>query len=174
MSVVSNSSPLISLGKLDMLFLLKKLYGEVIVLQAVYDEVVVRGLKEDRKDAFQVVSLIEGGIICIENIDVGEDVLNEILGRGEIETIIYASRKRADLVLMDDLPARIEARKRNLKVKGTIGILYEAYCKNFLDWYNFQGVIQEIISRKDIWIHEDLCKEVLARAKMVNYQKKMR
>jgi predicted nucleic acid-binding protein len=72
MSVVSNSSPLISLGKLDMLFLLKKLYGRIIVLQAVYEEVVVRGLKEDRKDAFQVVSLIEGGIICIENVDVGE------------------------------------------------------------------------------------------------------
>lgn len=165
MSVVSNSSPLISLGKLDMLFLLKKLYERVIILQAVYEEVVVRGSKEGRKDAFQVASFIKKGIICIENIDVDEDVLNKTLGRGEIETIIYASKKRVDLVLIDDLPARIEARKRNLKVKGTIGILYEAYRKNILDWYNFQDVIQEIISRKDIWIHEDLCKEVLARAK---------
>ena len=165
MSVVSNSSPLISLGKLDMLFLLKKLYERVIILQAVYEEVVVRGSKEGRKDAFQVASLIKRGIICIENIDIDEDVLNKTLGRGEIETIIYASRKSADLVLIDDLPARIEARKRNLKVKGTIGILYEAYRKNILDWYGFQGVIQEIISRKDIWIHENLCKAVLARAK---------
>ena len=69
MSVVSNSSPLISLGKLDMLFLLKKLYKRVIILQAVYEEVVVRGSKEDRKDAFQVASFIKKGIICIENID---------------------------------------------------------------------------------------------------------
>ncbi len=90
------------------------------------------------------------------------------MGRGEIETIIYASGRGADLVLMDDLPARIEARKRNLKVKGTIGVLYEAYCKDFLDWDSFQSVLQEIISRKDIWIHEELCKEVLAKARMVN------
>lgn len=52
MNVVSNSSPLISLGKLDMLFLLEKLYGRVIILQAAYGEVVVTGLKEERKDAF--------------------------------------------------------------------------------------------------------------------------
>jgi len=70
MNVVSNSSPLISLGKLDMLFLLEKLYGKVIIMQAVYGEVVVRGLKEERKDAFHVAALIERGIICIENIEV--------------------------------------------------------------------------------------------------------
>ncbi len=61
MIVVSNSSPLISLGKLDMLFLLKKLYGRVIISQAVCEEVVMRGLEENRKDASQVVTLIEDG-----------------------------------------------------------------------------------------------------------------
>lgn len=168
MIVVSNSSPLISLGKLDMLFLLEKLYGRVIISQAVYEEVVVRGLAENRKDASQVVTLMEGGAICVEKVEAGEDVLTDTLERGEIETILYASGKRADLVLMDDLRARIEARKRNLKVKGTIGVLYEAYCKDFLDRNSFQSVLQEIISRKDIWIHEELCKEVLAEARMVN------
>lgn len=168
MIVVSNSSSLISLGKLGMLFLLKKLYGRVIISQAVYEEVVVRGLEENHKEASQVVILIENGTICIENVEAEEDVLNDTLGRGEIETIIYASGKRADLILMDDLRARIEARKKNLKVKGTIGVLYDAYCKDFLDWDNFQIVLQEIVSRKDIWIHEELCKEVLAKARMVN------
>lgn len=165
MNVVSNSSPLISLGKLNMLFLLENLYGRIIILEAVYEEVVVKGLKEGRKDASCVATLIEDGTICIEHVEVEESVLNEMLGRGETETIVFASRKRIDLVLVDDLLARIEARKRNLKVKGTIGILYEAYCKNFLDWDRFQGVMQEILSRKDIWVHEDLCKAVLDRAK---------
>jgi len=163
MSVVSNSSPLISLGKLDMLFLLKKLYGRVIVLQAVYEEVVIQSPEEDRKNALSVMNLINDGTIRVETIEIGKDVLSETLGRGEIETIAYASKKGANLILMDDLLARIEARRRNLGVKGTIGILYEAYCKNFLDWISFQSVIQEIILRKDIWIHEDLCKEVLMK-----------
>lgn len=172
MNVVSNSSPLISLGKLDMLFLLEKLFGKVIVPQAVYEEVVVKGSEEERKDVFHVVALIDQGIIRIENVETREDVLEKRLGRGETEAIILASRKKADVILMDDLLARIEARKRNLKVKGTVGILYQAYCRNFLDWSGFQSVMEEIISRRDIWVHEDLCKEVLENAKALKHQSK--
>jgi predicted nucleic acid-binding protein len=170
MNVVSNSSPLISLGKLDMLFLLEKLFGKVIIPQAVYEEVVVKGSEEESKDAFHVAALIDQGIIRVEIVEMREDVLDKRLGRGEIEAIIFASRKKADVILMDDLLARIEARERNLKVKGTVGILYQAYCENFLGWGSFHSVIEEIVSRRDIWVHEDLCKEVLERARTLNHQ----
>lgn len=165
MNVVSDSSPLISLGKLQALFLLEKLYGKVIVLHAVYEEVVGEGL-EIYKDTFQVLTLIKNGVIVVETVEV-EEALMRGLGRGEIETIVYALGKNVDLVLMDDLLARNEAKKRNLNVKGTIGVLYEAYKKGFLEWNKFQEIIQEIISRNDIWIHEDLCNHVLKRAKML-------
>lgn len=87
------------------------------------------------------------------------------MGRGEVETLVYASRITADLILMDDLLARIEARRRNFRVKGTLGILYEAYKKGFLELNNFENLIQEIILRNDIWIHKELCKNVLKKAK---------
>lgn len=38
MNVVSDSSPLISLGKLNSLFLLKGLYGKTVIVKAVYEE----------------------------------------------------------------------------------------------------------------------------------------
>lgn len=41
--VVSNSSPLIHLSRIGRLYLLKELFGEVIILHAVYHEVVVEG-----------------------------------------------------------------------------------------------------------------------------------
>lgn len=43
MKVVSDSSPLISLGKLNCLFLLERLYGKITIVRAVYDEVVIKG-----------------------------------------------------------------------------------------------------------------------------------
>jgi hypothetical protein len=43
--VVANSGPLMALGKLGLLELLPRLYGQVRLPTAVYTEVVVRGVK---------------------------------------------------------------------------------------------------------------------------------
>lgn len=40
MIVISDTTPIISLIKIDKLFLLQKLFGKVIIPQAVYDELV--------------------------------------------------------------------------------------------------------------------------------------
>lgn len=170
MNVVSNSSPLISLGKLNVLFLFGTLYGEVIITKAVYEEVVVKGFEEGCDDAVLVEKCIRDKIIGVRNIQVGKEVvgLDKRLGKGEIETIIYASRNDSDLVLMDDLLARIEARKRNLKIKGTLGVLYEAYRRTILKWDELENLIKEIISRNDIWIHKELCTNVLEKARTLS------
>ncbi len=44
MIIVSNATPLISLSKIDRLFLLQELFGNVFIPDAVYKEVVVQGL----------------------------------------------------------------------------------------------------------------------------------
>jgi len=44
MSIVSNASPIISLARIGKLDLLHQLYGELIVPEAVWDEVVVKGI----------------------------------------------------------------------------------------------------------------------------------
>ena len=166
MKVVSDSSPLISLGKLNCLFLLERLYGKITIVRAVYDEVVIKGLREF-EDAVHVESFVKKRTILVEDVYIHDEWsdLNKKLGRGEVETLVYASRITADLILMDDLLARIEARRRNFRVKGTLGILYEAYKKGFLELNNFENLIQEIILRNDIWIHKELCKNVLKKAK---------
>lgn len=43
MKVVSNTSPLIHLARIGRLDLLETLYGELLIPQAVWEEVVVRG-----------------------------------------------------------------------------------------------------------------------------------
>lgn len=51
MIVVSNSGPLMALGKLGLLELLPKLYGQVRLPTGVFTEVVVRGVERGRSDA---------------------------------------------------------------------------------------------------------------------------
>jgi len=46
MSVVSNASPIIYLARLRQLDLLRHLYGEIFVPEAVWEEVVVKGKRK--------------------------------------------------------------------------------------------------------------------------------
>jgi len=45
------------------------------------------------------------------------------LGRGESEAIVTAIENLADLVVLDDHVARLEASRMGLNVKGTLGII---------------------------------------------------
>lgn len=54
------------------------------------------------------------------------------IDKGEAETISLSIDKNADLVLIDNLHARIGARSKNLRVKGTIGVLFEAHRQDII------------------------------------------
>ena len=60
-------------------------------------------------------------------------VLRRSLGDGERETIGLALQLRADLVIVDDLPARRAARAAGLHVVGTVGLLLGAKRRGLLD-----------------------------------------
>lgn len=50
--IVSDASPLINLARLSHFDLLADFYGQVVIPQAVYDEVVVRGAGRDGSTSF--------------------------------------------------------------------------------------------------------------------------
>lgn len=77
---------------------------------------------------------------------------------------------KADLILIDEEMARDEARIAGVKVKGTIGILMEAYKKGILPVEDLEYTIEQIKVRKDIWISKKLCDEVLEKIKDPSYQ----
>ena len=57
--VVADAGPLMALAKLNVLPLLKRLYGRVLVSQTVYDEVVTEGLARGYPDAGVVQRLLK-------------------------------------------------------------------------------------------------------------------
>ncbi|PKP59656.1 MAG: hypothetical protein CVT89_00995 [Candidatus Altiarchaeales archaeon HGW-Altiarchaeales-2] len=169
MKVISNSGPLIALGKLNRLNLLKELYGKVLVPDIVYREVVVEGMRLGEIDAFRADLLVDKVLIPLATEFETSDMEREYgIHPGEAAAIKLALDECADLTLIDDLQARTAARENNLKIKGAVGVLVDSYKKGFINFYEFESLINELAERKDIWVSGELCKDILKRMKDIN------
>lgn len=121
--VVSNSSPIIHLAKIDQLSLLPDFFGELIIPPAVYQECITDGkgrpevVKIKRASWLRVVQVANQNLVRLLNADVD---------RGEAEAIALALETQASLILLDDADAREKARLYHLKMTGLLGILLRA------------------------------------------------
>lgn len=125
MIVVSNAGPLISISKLKLFHHLPTLYENLVIPDAVYDEVVTKGA--GRPGVAEVLNGLESGFIHRKHAGntLAVSALSEFFGIGEAEAIILAAEISADIILLDDNKARIIANSMNLHVIGTIGILLD-------------------------------------------------
>lgn len=162
--IIINAGPLIALAKLNQLHLLGELYAEVTVPDAVYAEVVTQGLARGEPDAL-VVRLFwnqrQWPITTVAHLHPGSYQSEAILDRGESAVIALGLTKPGSLLLLDDTVARAEAHRLGLAVKGTLGVLAEAYRHRKLQRAQLELLFEEIAVRSDIWISAMLCRQVL-------------
>jgi len=153
-----------ALGKLGILDLFHHLYERVYVPTAVYTEVVVRGSEHGYSDAHVAKLAIQREhlvVIDMDNSELPDEISNLPLDIGERQALYLAIRDEADLILLDDLMAREEAHIRGLTVKGTLGVIVQAYRAGQLQFGEVETLIQTIVTRDDIWIAAELCHRVL-------------
>jgi predicted nucleic acid-binding protein len=95
---VSNAGPLIALGKLGRLGLLRKIYDEIFIPREVYHEVVVNGLGFGASEAQAVEYLVQQGLIQVAQVPLPSPLPEwaQAIDLGEIETIILAQEQAAD------------------------------------------------------------------------------
>jgi predicted nucleic acid-binding protein len=84
-----------------------------------------------------------------------------ILDPGETEVLALARTLPDAMVLLDDEAARTEARRMKLRMRGTLGLLSQAYYSGILSLPQVELLIQDIAARPDIWIGTRLCEQVL-------------
>jgi predicted nucleic acid-binding protein len=75
--------------------------------------------------------------------------------------LALAQTIKSPLVLIDDEIARSEARRLQLRVHGTLGVLVQAYQQGLLSFSQVRMLFQEIGAKADIWITAKLCQQVL-------------
>src|SRR5512137_1183969 len=129
-TVLCNAGPLIALGKLNRLELLAELYGQVQVPRAVFDEAVTQGLALGASDA-RTIRLFwqakDWPIIQVTAATLAAYTPSVTLDPGETEVLALAQTLPDVLVLLDDETARAEARRLKLRVRGTLGVLTQAF-----------------------------------------------
>lgn len=150
--IVSNTTPLISLMKISQLEILEKIYSEIIIPEAVYEEIEAGKHKEFYRD----LSKIEW--IKIQSIDDKNSVDYYLdLDAGEAETIILASEIGADLIILDEKLGRFHAKNIGLKVTGTIGVLVKARKMGLIP--KMKPLLIEL-TKKNVWISDVLISQV--------------
>ncbi len=123
MLVVSNSSPLIHLGKIGLLDLLAERFDQVLVPKAVWQEAVEEGGDEPDAKAIATASWIKVQEVPFSPL---LTTLSALLDKGEAEAIVLAMEVRADLILLDESDARRIAELYGLRKTGLLGVLIEA------------------------------------------------
>lgn len=156
MIVVADTSPLnylILIGEADLLY---RLYGRVLIPQAVLSE-----LKHPQAPTF-VSEWISRPPLWLEIHEViarSED-RNDELDPGESEALALAEQYKPDvLLLIDEETGRLEALRRNIRTTGTLGILDDAAARRFTDLESAIGRLRDTIFRAS----ESLLELLLAR-----------
>ena len=143
MLIVADTTPLISLMKIERLDLLEKLFQRVVIPDAVYRELTssVSFPEEARQIAksefIDRISVADARSIDLFRRSAGLDL-------GESEAIIYASAHHADILLMDEAKGRQIAKTMGLTVMGTIGILLESFGEGFLAAEDIESALAKL------------------------------
>ena len=121
--VIVNSTPLIILSNINHLDLLKKLYSEIYIPEAVFNEVT-----EKADSACQQIKNNTDWIhVCKITDESQKKMYQAKLHAGEVEVMILAQEKpEADLVILDDNAAKKTAKFLGLKVTGSLGVILKA------------------------------------------------
>lgn len=153
MIVVSDTSPINYLVLIGEITLLAHLFGEIIIPQAVLEELQQTGTPEVVKtwiDAYP-------NWLKVQNVTIIDQTIG--LGAGECEAISLAIEINADLVLIDDRKARKMAIERGLNIAGTINILESAAKRDLIKL----AKVFEQLEKTNFRISPDLLAEILKR-----------
>ena len=126
MIVISDTTPLISLLKINRLELLHQLFGEIQIPGVVHRELV-----SNVKFKQEAELILQTRYIKKVDVDNRKSVLllRRVTGldEGESEAIILADEINADILLMDEAKGRKVAKQMEQNLMGTIGILITAF-----------------------------------------------
>lgn len=128
MIVVADTSPINYLVLIGQIHLLPHFYEQVLAPPAVWDEFHHRETPEPLRT--WIAATPKWFKLC--GLAARPDPALDFLGQGEREAIALAQEVKADRLIVDELPARVEAIRRSLRVVGTLGILRNGARANLL------------------------------------------
>lgn len=155
--IISNTTPIINFAEIGRLDLLDELFGNVIVPQAVVDELLAKRrlfpLAANATASLNVVSPLDRLLVR---------GFQSVVHAGEAECLALAMENPGSLLILDDLQARAMASANGLPFTGTMGLLAEAKARGFVD--AVAPLIQELRVSARFWISSELERRILKDA----------
>jgi predicted nucleic acid-binding protein len=124
--VIADAGPLIALARIESLYLLRRLFGQLCITNTVRDELAPANAVFTDAELLLAV-FAEGWIEVVEVPPSDDKMLNPGVDAGEASGIQLACQYRkagdAVLLLMDDRAGRLEARSRGLALIGSAAVI---------------------------------------------------
>ena len=136
--------------------LLRKLYGEIWIPEAVHDEIVVEGASLPGADEVDSSKWIHRQAIASP---VVVQALRQELDAGEAEAIALAIEREADLLLMDERIGREVAQHFGIPRMGLIGVLIDAKKKGYIG--AVRRCLDALRNEAGFYISQKLTKHIL-------------
>lgn len=152
MKVVSNTSPIIFLSKIESLDLLSQCFEKVLIPQAVVKE--LRDLSPP--DYIERATISTAGT----NFVLGALGAMWRLHAGELEAMVLAKEIQADYVIIDDRLARQKAQRMGLKTMGTIGVILLAHKRQFISTDKIEEYLEALTQKHRMYISPKILKSV--------------
>lgn len=158
---IANTSPVIYLSSMNQISLLRKLFHEVFIPDAVKREVMSGG-----KDSFGVREIKTEKWIKTRKIknELAKRYLLTDIDDGEAEVIVLAEELKVKTIIMDDKLGRRIAKLRGFKVIGTLRILVAAKEKGLIT--EVKPLIKKL-KEVGFWINDDVYKAILKQSKEI-------
>ena len=146
--IIADAGPIIAFARIGRLALLPQVVGELVVPDAVYEELVVKG--GDRPGAEEV----RRGEGIQRHTLRNRQALTQLprsLAQGECEAILLAEEEGATL-LVDERKARETAEQRGIEVVGSLWVLKEAKQRGMI--LAVRPIIEELLAI-GYWFHPE-------------------
>lgn len=148
MIVVSDTSPLNYLILIGEENILTKLFGSIVIPQAVSDELLDAGASSQVREWSQNLP----DWVKVRHAILTPAASLDLLDRGEREAILLAQELSADLLLVDDKQARQAAVNLGIAITGTVGIVDKAARAGLIDL----KIGVEKLQKTNFFISDDL------------------
>lgn len=142
--VISDTSTLILLHKINEFSLLQKVYGELITTPEIVAE-----FGEALPDWIKIQAVSDKKY---------QDFLETQVDRGEASAIALGTEYNDVLLLLDDLKARKLATRLRFKITGTLGVIHKAKQMSIID--KVKPLIDKLVLT-DFRVSDDIIEEIL-------------
>ena len=159
MTIISDTTPIISLIKINRLDLLEKLFEEVLIPEAVYRELTTNALFENEAKIVKTSSFLKTSSVQNRK---SLQLLQAVSGLddGESEAIILADELKSDVLIMDERKGRKVAEKLGIKITGTVGVLLQSYSENMISSDEIKTYLDQL-KNSNIRLSESIIQKAL-------------